>query len=94
LSIERGFDPHKDAVNQTRHGLSLGLGDRLFEDDDHLVIPSIRPEDREERFKVIGTVEGKLHTGLFTWRGDIARFISVRRSNPNEERAYHSRCPG
>ncbi len=89
--MERRFDPHKDAINQTRHGLSLGFGDRLFEDDNHLVIPSIRLEDREERFKVVGTVEGKLHTGVFTWRGDIARFISVRRSNPNEERAYHSR---
>jgi len=35
-------------------------------------------------------VGGKLFTGVFTWRGEQARFMSVRRSNPGEERAYHS----
>jgi uncharacterized protein len=84
------FDPYKDAVNQARHGLSLGFGDRIFEDGNHIVIPSIRPEDREERFKVVGLVDGALYTGVFTWRDDVARFISVRRSNSNEERVYHS----
>ena len=61
-----------------------------FEKNDHLIIPSIRPEDGEERFKVVGLVDEKLYTGVFTWRGDQPRFISVRRSNKGEERAYHS----
>jgi uncharacterized DUF497 family protein len=41
-----------------------------------------------ERFKVIGTVGDKLFTGVFVWREDLPRFISVRRSNQGEERAY------
>jgi len=84
------FDPRKDAINQARHGLSLEFGDRIFEDENHIIIPSIRPDDHEERFKVVGLVGDKLFTGVFTWRDDLARFISVRRSNKNEERAYHS----
>ncbi len=77
-------------MNRHRHGLSLAFGDRIFKDDNHLIVPSIRPEDKEERFKVIGVMEGKLFTGVFTWRHDLPRFISVRRSNKSEERAYHS----
>ena len=84
------FDPAKDVVNQQKHGLPLAFGDRIFEDENHLVIPSIRPIDGEERFKVVGRVGEKLFTGVFTWRGEVPRFMSVRRSNPGEERAYHS----
>lgn len=83
-------DPAKDAANQAKHGLSLAFGDRIFEDSNHLIIPSIREVDAEERFKVVGQVGAKLFTGVFVWRGDLPRFISVRRSNSGEERAYHS----
>lgn len=84
------FDPDKDAANQAKHQLSLAFGDRIFEDDHHLILPSIRPEDGEERFKVIGIVGEKLFTGVFVWRDDRPRFISVRRSNSSEERSYRS----
>ena len=88
--MEDRFAPAKDAVNQQKHGLSLAFGDGIFEDDNHLIIPSIRQKDGEERFKVVGRVGEKLFTGVFTWRSDVPRFISVRRSNGSEERAYHS----
>ena len=84
------FDPNKDSLNLKRHKLSLSFGDQIFEDDNHLIIPSIGPEDDEERFKVVGLVGPKLFTAVFTWRDDLPRFISVRRSNKGEERAYHS----
>ncbi len=84
------FDPAKDAINRDRHGLPLIFGDTVMEDPDHLIIPSIRPQDGEERFKAVGLADGKLHTAVFTWRGELPRFISVRRSNAGEERAYHA----
>jgi uncharacterized DUF497 family protein len=89
---EDRFDPVKDATNREKHGLPLAFGDRIFEDGDHLIIPSIREVDGEERFKAVGIVEEKLFTGIFVWRGDLPRFISVRRSNRGEERAYRSPC--
>lgn len=88
--MESSFDPSKDAVNREKHGLSLAFGNQIFEDENHLIIPSIRPEDREQRFKVVGLVDEKLFTAVFTWRDDMPRFISVRRSNSGEERAYRS----
>lgn len=84
------FDPRKDAINREKHALSLAFGDRIFEDEDHLIIPSIREEDGEERFKVVGLVGDKLYTGVFVWRSDRPRFMSVRRSNRNEDRAYRA----
>lgn len=84
------FDPAKDAVNREKHQLPLAFGDRIFEDGNHLIIPSIRQIDGEERFKVVGLVGEKLFTGIFVWRGDMPRFISVRRSNKGEEKAYHA----
>ena len=84
------FHPIKDTANVAKHGMSLAFGRRVFDDDNHLILPSIRLIDGEERFKVVGLVDGKLFTAVFTWRGDLPRFISVRRSNKGEERAYHS----
>lgn len=84
------FDPAKDEINQQKHGLSLRFGDALFEDHGHLILPTIRSVDEEDRFKVIGLVNGKLYTGVFVWRNDQPRYISVRRSNSSEDRLYRS----
>lgn len=48
---ENRFDPAKDATDREKHRLPLAFGDRIFEDDNHLIIPSIREIDGEERFK-------------------------------------------
>ena len=82
------FDSAKDASNREKHKLSLAFGDRIFAARAHLIIPSIREIDGEERFKVVGLVEDRLFTGVFVWRDDLPRFMSVRRSNRNEEREY------
>jgi uncharacterized DUF497 family protein len=58
----------------------------------HLIIPSIREIDGEERFKVVGVVGERLFTGVFVWRDNLPRFISVRRSSKGEERAYYVPC--
>lgn len=83
------FDPAKDAVNREKHGLSLDFGARLFDDPDLLLLPTIRRADEEERYKTVGMVEGRLYTAVHVWRGETVRFISVRRSNDSEEKAYH-----
>jgi len=84
------FDPVKDALNREKHKLSLSFGAEIFKDEAHLVLPTIRQEDGEERYKVIGLVGDRSYTGVFVWRDDQPRFISVRRSNKGEENAYKS----
>lgn len=89
---EDRFDPAKDAVNREKHKLPLPLAIGFFADSNHLIIPSIREIDGEEPFKVVGFVGEKLFTGVFVWRGDLPRFISVGRSNKGEERAHQAAC--
>lgn len=83
------FDNAKDEINRQKHGLSLAFGARIFDDPDLLILPTIRDEDDEERYKAVGSVEGKLYTAVHVWRDDAVRFLSVRRSNKSEEEAYY-----
>lgn len=84
------FDPEKDGANRDRHGVPLAFGARVFEDADHLLIPTFREEDGEDRYKVMGMVDGKLWTAVHVRRDDKVRFISVRRSNNGEEKQYRA----
>ena len=87
------FDPDKDAANRAKHRLPLSFGRRIFDDPFYSVTETIRIGDEEERFKLIGEVDGKLFTAIHVWRGNTVRFISVRRSNSSEQRNYN-RNPG
>ena len=84
------FDPDKDTANLQKHGVSLGFGVRVLNGGDVLIVPTIRVGDEEERFKAISEVGGDLWTAVHVYRGNNVRFISVRRSNAGEQRAYHS----
>ena len=67
-------DPDKDAIDRARHGLPPIFGDAVMADPNHLISPSIGPEDGEERFKAVGVVDVKLYTAVFVWRGNLPRF--------------------
>src|SRR3546814_12282023 len=89
MAMDIEFDPAKDAMNRDKHGVSLAFGVDVLGDDDHVILPSIRPVDGEDRFKVIGDVDGRLWTAIYVMRGAAYRFISVRRS---EERRVGKEC--
>ncbi len=82
------FDTVKDAANLAKHGIGLAFGARIFGDENRIFTPTIRQGDEEERFKLIGMVDGKLYTAIHVWRGPAVRFLSVRRSNASEQRDY------
>ena len=92
MTIE--FDPDKDAANLAKHHVSLAFAEKIFDDVDYVILPTIRPSDGEERFKAFGSVDGKLWTVVHTFRGNKIRVISVRRSNAGEQRAYRSYSSG
>lgn len=84
------FDPEKDFANRAKHGVSLEFGRVVFEDPDALILPTIRGEDGEERYKAIGKIGDRLWTAVHVYRGDAVRLVSVRRSNASERRTYDS----
>ena len=88
------FDPDKDEVNRSKHGVPLLFGVRIFSDENLAIIPTLRIGDEEERFKAIGRIDGKLWTAIHVWRGATVRLISVRRSNDVEQRDYDRHSGG
>jgi uncharacterized protein len=92
--VEFEFDPAKDQANRFKHGLRLDFGIKVFEAEDHVIWPSFRHQDAEDRYKAVGLVDGKLYTAVHTWRDDVVRMISVRRSNASERRDYDRHSSG
>jgi len=82
------WDEAKAESNLAKHSVPFGYAIRVFLDEEHVVLDASRKSDGEERQKIIGRIEGKVFTVVFTMRGDTCRIISARRANMNETRAY------
>lgn len=82
------FDPEKSAANQLKRGIDFRLAQALWDDPDLIEIPA-KTED-EPRYLVIGRIEGKHWSGVITYRSEIIRIISVRRSRAEEIDIYES----
>lgn len=71
-----------------KHGLDFEQAKALWKDENLLEVPVLRTG--EPRFLVIGMIEGKVWTGVITYRGEAVRIISVRRSRKEEVEHYES----
>lgn len=60
----------------------------MWDDPDRLVVPA--RTQGESRFLLIGKMDGKHWSAVFTPRGCNTRIISVRRSRDEEVEAYEN----
>ena len=90
------YDSAKNEHNIKKHGVSLDVGRELLGSRKKVVLETIREEDGEDRYRVIGKFKNQFYTGVYVWRGEKVRFISVRRSSRNERKEYadYSRTDG
>lgn len=81
------WDDAKNASNKAKHGLSF---ESVYDFDwtNDIIIDRSRHADGEKRYAAVALLQGKLHTVIFTMRGNDIRVISLRRANAKEERAY------
>ena len=84
------YDATKSQTNQQKHGINFIEAQQLWVDDNLLEFPARKVED-EERFFAIGIIHQKYWTAVITYRADIIRIISVRRSRTEEIKVYESR---
>ena len=86
--IKLEYDPLKEQLNLSKHGISLG---RFVELD--WASASILPDDRrsygEARYIAVAELHNRLHVTCFILRGGVFRVISLRRANKRETRRYH-----
>ncbi len=84
--MEFEFDPEKSIGNKAKHGIDFQEAQSLWKDLDLLEIP-VKTSD-EERFLVVGIMDGKHWSGVITHRSGKIRIISVRRSRKEEVKLY------
>jgi uncharacterized DUF497 family protein len=83
-----GFDVTKSLVNLEKHGTDFVDAQKLWADPD-LVEVQARSTD-EPRSLVIGSIEDKVWSAVNTYRGEVIRIISMRRSRKSEIALYES----
>ncbi|MBD3157806.1 MAG: BrnT family toxin [Candidatus Lokiarchaeota archaeon] len=84
--MEFEYDEAKSKGNREKHGIDFEQAQALWDDPDLLEIPA-RTED-EERYMVIGRIDGRYWSGVVTYRNGRIRIISVRRSRKEEVTIY------
>jgi uncharacterized protein len=82
------YDPDKSTENQRKHGIDFEEAQKLWADSRLVEIPA-RTTD-ELRWLLIGKIDEKHWSAIFTRRGDNIRLISVRRSRDEEVAVYES----
>jgi len=86
------FDPTKDKLNQSRHGLSLALAKKLTWDE-ALVWVDGRFEYDEIRMSGLVPGGNRLYFVAFADRGDKRRIISLRYAERREVKHYVENYP-
>jgi uncharacterized protein len=83
------WDENKRGANLAKHGLDFAL---LAEFDwtRAVLVPDLRRDYGELRFRAFGLVRDMACTVVFTRRGSALRIISLRRSSRHERARYES----
>ena len=80
------FDDKKSQSNLKKHGIDFIDAQQLWNDPDFVEIQASSTE--EPRSLVIGCIEDKVWSAVITYRGQMIRIISVRRSRKAEVEIY------
>ncbi|MCD4747155.1 MAG: BrnT family toxin [Bacteroidales bacterium] len=83
------FEKNKSLINKEKHGIDFREAQKLWNDSDRIIIPAKNLD--EQRFLLIGIINKKYWSVVFTNREEKIRIISVRRSRKNEIKIYESK---
>ncbi len=81
------YNPDKSKSNRGKHGISLEEAKQLWLVRAAVVDAHQRFE--ESRHMIIGKIENKFYSAIFTMRDETIRLISARRSSKKEIKIYH-----
>jgi len=83
------WDDTKAAWNYATHGVRFEAARDVFKDAFAVDWLDERVPYGEDRYAIIGMVEGRLLYVAYTMRNDKIRIISARGAEPYEKRRYH-----
>jgi hypothetical protein len=79
----------KAARNLADHGVSFEAARDVFDDAFAIEREDLREDYGEDRYTIIGMVDGRLIFVAYTLRGDRIRIIMARYAEPFERRLYY-----
>ena len=85
--MEYVFDPAKDVVNRTKHGVSLALAEVLFAGP-HVSMMDDRFDYGGLREIGFGHINGRLFVCVYVDRNAERRVISLRKANEREVKRH------
>ncbi len=89
--MEIDFAPEKNDRDVRERDISFEQA-RDFDWDGALIWRDSRRDYSEERFIALGFIGERLHSLVFTVRGDAVRIISLRKANRREELRYEQKA--
>jgi len=85
------WDDAKARANIARHGVSFEAARDVFDDLFSVGWMDDRENHHEARYVVLGLVDSRLLSVIYTIRNDRIRLISARGAEPRERRIYHEK---
>ncbi len=92
-ATEFEWDEAKEVANVAKHDIPFEAVVEVFADERRIATIDDRFDYGEERWNVIGLVDGILLTVTYTMRGHVYRIISARRASRKERETYADRSP-
>ena len=90
--MEFEWDERKNRRNKNKHGIDFETAMKLWNDINRIEIQT--PFPIENRSILIGKIDKKLWSAIFTLRSNAIRIISVRRARKKEAIFYEQKETG
>ena len=87
MTLQFEWDENKRLNNIRKHGIDFVDAVIIFEND-NVIIEDDRFNYNEQRFIVLGLLQGWVIVIVYTEREDIIRIISARKATKYEQRTY------
>ena len=82
------WDPDKSEACFAERGFDLAYVLHAFMDPDRLIYKDTRWDYGEDRYQLLGSIDGRMFFVTYTIRGTIIRIISARKANKREVHEY------
>ena len=89
-AMEFEWDEAKSDACFVQRGFDFAYVLRAFFDPDRLIRKDLRWDYGEDRYQLLGAIEGRVFFVVYTARGSVIRIISARKASQREVRDYEN----
>lgn len=88
--MEFEWDQDKSDTCFSERGFDFAYVIHAFLDDERLIQKDTRWDYGEDRYQLLGVVDGRIFFIVYTIRGSMVRIISARKANQREVQKYEN----